>query len=105
MHELSVTENVRMFMLAPSTHLDAESFIAVVGDLCGMPCVQVTDTRKIRYSQQPLTQHPPTDTRSSKSHDHHRFDENLPTIFEETMLNLRDKEACGIPFLACLLWS
>ena len=103
MHGLSVTDQVRMFMVAPSSHLEKKSFIAVVADVCAVECAEVANIRKIMFKTKfPATPTPATPTPATPTPATPIQETIIPIAaarFGERMLNWRDKEACGIPLL------
>ena len=88
------TDELRYFLLAPSKRLDDTSFVQVLdavfhtsGYTSGVPIAEVGDIQKIMFSN------PETSSSATSS---------LTTItntFAKRMLNLINKEACGIPLL------
>ena len=98
---LSVEDELRYFLLAPSKRLDDTSFVKVVDAVFlhassytgGVPIAAVGDIRKIMFFNQAAIQGSSSPGTSSSA------TSSVTTLFERRMLNLVDKEACGIPLL------
>ena len=107
---LSVEDELRYFLLAPSKRLDDTSFVQVLdavflhtsGYTSGVPIAEVGDIQKIMFSN-PETSSSATSIRESSSPGtSSSATSSLTTItntFAKRMLNLINKEACGIPLL------
>ena len=103
------------FLLAPSKRLDDTSFVKVVDAVFlhassytgGVPIAEVGDIKKIMFSN-PVTSSSATSIQESSSPGtSSSATSSLTTLltnsFEKRMLNLIDKEACGIPLLGAFV--
>ena len=106
---LSVEDELRYFLLAPSKCLDDTSFVQVLGAVClpgytsGVPIVNVGAIRKIMFSNPETSSSAISIPESSSPGTSSTATSSLTTLttntFAKRMLNLIDKEACGIPLL------
>ena len=105
---LSVEDELRYFLLAPSKRLDDTSFVQVLDAVClhasgytsGVPIAEVGDIQKIMFSNETSSsatsiQESPGTSSSATS----GLTTLITNTFAKRMLNLINKEACGIPLL------
>ena len=106
---LSVEDELRHFLLAPSKRLDDTSFVQVLdavflhasGYTSGVPIAEVGDIQKIMFSN-PETSSSATSIQESpgtSSSATSGLTTLITNTFAKRMLNLINKEACGIPLL------
>ena len=106
---LSVEDELRYFLLAPSKRLDDTSFVQVLdavfhtsGYTSGVPIAEVGDIQKIMFSNPETSSSATSIQESSSPGTSSSATSSLTTItntFAKRMLNLINKEACGIPLL------